>query len=107
MVGQRTLNPYVGVRILRPQPETRQTLPDGEAMAVIPQPHVATMVDWAFAPEWVTVKEASYLSGHDEDTVNWLVEDGSIDTGQDGLIDKASLHEFLEALALVLHWWDG
>jgi hypothetical protein len=77
-------------------------------MAVIPQPHVATMVDWAFAPEWLTVKEASYLSGHDEDAVKWLILDGGVDAKRDGdtwLIDKASLHDYQEALALVLHWW--
>lgn len=48
------------------------------------------------------------LSGHDEDTVKWLILDGGVDARQDGdtwLIDKMSLHEFQEALALVLHWW--
>ena len=77
-------------------------------MTVIPQPRVATMVDWAFAPDWLTVEQASSLSGHDEDTVKWLILDGGVDVRRDGdtwLIDKASLHEYQEALVLVLHWW--
>jgi hypothetical protein len=109
MVGQRTLNPYVGVRILRPQPEMIDgALPGGEAVAAIPQTRIATMVDWAFAPDWLTVQQAVELSGHDVDTVRWLIEDGAVDTRRDGdtwLIEKESLYEFQEALAEVLHWW--
>jgi len=71
---------------------------------VLQASRIVTPVTWAFAPDWLTVEQASYLSGHDEDTVRWLVEDGSIDTRLDGLIDKESLHEYQEALALVLHW---
>ena len=53
--------------------------------------------------------EASELSRHDEDTIRWLVQDGALDTknvGDGCLIEKASLHEYQEALALVLHWND-
>ena len=67
-----------------------------------------TLVAWAFAPEWLTIEEASTLSGHPLDVLNWLIEDGAIDTRHDGrwLIEKASLREFQETLAEVLHWYD-
>jgi hypothetical protein len=64
-----------------------------------------TLVSWAFAPEWLTLEEASALSGHPLDTLCWLIEDGALDTRRDGdawLIEKASLREFREALLLVL-----
>ena len=92
-----TLNPYVGVRILRPQPD----------MCGVSQTHVATMVDWAFSPDWLTVQEAARLSGHTREIVRWLIQDGAVDTKRDGdawLIEKASLYEFQETLAEVLHW---
>ena len=77
---------------------------------VLQASRMATPVTWAFAPDWLTVEQASYPSGHDDDTVKWLILDGGVDAKQDGdtwLIDKESLHEYQEALALVLHWWDG
>jgi len=69
---------------------------------------IVTPVSWAFAPDWLTVGEASHLSGHDKDTIVWLILDGGIDAKRDGgtwLVDKWSLHDFQEALAEVLHWW--
>jgi hypothetical protein len=66
---------------------------------------IVTPVVWAFAPEWLTVREASELSGYDEATIRWLIQDGALDTKQ-GLIEKASLREFREALWEVLHWHD-
>jgi len=69
---------------------------------------IITPVSWVFAPEWLTVGEASHLSGHDKDTVLWLIEDGDVEAKQDGdtwLVNKWSLHEFQEALAEILHWW--
>ena len=77
---------------------------------VLQASRIVTPVTWAFAPDWLTVEQASCLSGHDEDTVKWLILDGGVDAKRDGgawLIDKASLHDYQEALALVLHWWDG
>ena len=65
MVGQRTLNPYVGVRILRPQPDDHKVLSGGSAEMVTPQRRVATPADWLFAPEWLIVEDARRLSGHD------------------------------------------
>ncbi len=103
MVQLRTLNPYVGVRILRPQPEIQQILAGGEEMI---QPHVVTPVDWAFAPEWLTMDEACRLSGWTPDAMNEIVEAGGVDLNGDELIERGSLLEFQEAVALVLHWDD-
>ena len=74
---------------------------------VVPQIRVATMVDWLYAPEWLTVQQACELSGHDRGTMLWMIEDGAVDTKLDGdalLIERESLHEFQECLALVHHW---
>jgi hypothetical protein len=62
---------------------------------------VVTLVSWIFAPEWLTIQEASELYGHDADTLRWLIRDKLLDTKhQDDtcLIDKASLREFQETL---------
>ena len=61
-----------------------------------------TLVSWAFAPDWLTLEEASALSGHPLDILEWLVKDGALDTGHDGLIEKASLYEFRETLLEIL-----
>ena len=71
---------------------------------------IITPVVWLESPDWLTPEQASYLSGHDLETVHWLIEDGGVDARRDGgtwLIEKESLHDYQEALALVLHWWDG
>ncbi len=68
-----------------------------------------TPVSWIAAPEWLTVQEACDLSGHDVETVQWLIRDGAVEARyEDGrwLIEKASLREFQEALLLVYHWQD-
>jgi len=78
-------------------------------MMVAQVTRIVTPVSWAFAPEWLTVKEASELSGHDLDAMRWMIQDGAVDTRRTGdtwLIEKASLREFQEALLEVLHWWD-
>ncbi len=70
-------------------------------------PRVVTLVSWVFAPEWLTVRKASELSGHDVDTLHWLIQDGVLDTrrvGDTWLVEKASLREFQEALLLVAQW---
>jgi excisionase family DNA binding protein len=67
----------------------------GAAMA-----QVVTLVSWAFAPDWLTIEEASTLSGHDADTLRRLIEDGALDARRNGdgwLIEKAALREFQEA----------
>ena len=106
MVGQRTLTPYVGVRILRPQPESgRQSgghfshHDGGDTLAErlrIPSP-----LEWALAPEWLTVDEACYLSGWDKDSMLEIIDEGGVDLKDDEatLIDKESLIEYQEAAA--------
>jgi hypothetical protein len=64
-------------------------------------PRVVTLVTWIAAPEWLTISEASYLSGHDADLLHELILAGDIDALQVGdrwLIDKGSLREYQEAL---------
>jgi hypothetical protein len=67
---------------------------------------IVTPVDWTFAPEWLTVEQACFLSGWDIDTMLETAGEGGVDLNLDGLIEKESLHEFQEACALVLHWND-
>ena len=68
-----------------------------------------TPVTWALAPEWLTISEAAELSGFEPELLEWLIEDGGVDAEQFGdrwLIDKSSLREYQEALALVANWQD-
>jgi len=68
-----------------------------------------TLVSWAFAPEWLTVREACELSGHDVNRMHWMIQDGAVDTRCEGdtfLVEKASLRAFQETLLEVLHWYD-
>jgi hypothetical protein len=30
-----------------------------------PRPNVATGIDWVFAPDWLTIEQACFLSSHD------------------------------------------
>jgi hypothetical protein len=101
LAEQVTLNH--SVRGSSPWRLTFQNRGDG-AGAIQMKPNV-TLVSWAFAPEWLTVEEASALSGHDLSALDWLIKDGALDTRCEGdiwLIEKASLREFQEALLLVL-----
>jgi hypothetical protein len=95
------------VRVLRGSPDQGAALL-GSAKD-FPVTRVATLVSWAFAPEWLTVEQASALSGHDLDILRWMIQDGAVDTRRDGgtwLIEKASLREFQESLLEVSHWFD-
>ena len=65
----------------------------------IPAARLVTPVTLAFAPDWLTIDEACYLLGHDQETVKWLILDGGVEAKQDGdtwLVDKWSLHEYQE-----------
>ena len=64
----------------------------------------ASPVEWAFAPDWLTVEQARYLSGWDAASMLEIMDVGGVDLNHDGLIEKQSLGEFQEACALVLHW---
>lgn len=87
-----TLNPLVAGSSPAPV-----TLRDRKAAVVYRQ---VTLVTWAFAPEWLTVEEASRLSGHSVSTIVWLAREGAIDIADDTelLIEKESLREFQESL---------
>ena len=80
------------------------TLPYGGPMLQSVPQRVITPVVWYEFPDWLTVEQACYLSGHSLDDMLFIIEDGGVDLNLDGLIDKASLYEFQESLALVLHW---
>jgi len=66
---------------------------------------VATLVDWAFAPDWLTVEEASFLTGLSPQQVHEWVDAGYVDAEEvrgRWLIEKRSLAEFRETLIEVL-----
>ena len=73
---------------------------------VVQQARIATLVDWAFAPKWLSIEEASSLSGHDVDTLLEIIEVDGVDLDDEGRIEKQSLWQFLEAEVLVAHWGD-
>ncbi len=66
---------------------------------------VATLVTWAFAPDWLTVDEAAFLLGCSRELVLELVDQCCVDAEwRDGqwLIEKQSLSEFQESLFEVI-----
>jgi hypothetical protein len=75
-------------------------------MVMAERRRVATLVDWLFAPEWLTLQQACELSGRDPESLQEIVDEGGVDLNNAGLIHKQSLYEFQEALAEVLHWYD-
>ena len=62
------------------------------------------MIDWPFAPDWLTVDEACRLSGWDRASMLQIIDEGGVDLDLAGLIERQSLLEFQEMPALVLHW---
>lgn len=86
---------------------TGRTFPLEDGFMVMAQKrHVATPVDWLFAPDWLTVEQACTLSGWDTASLLEIVDEGGVDLNNAGLIHKGSLLEFQETLAEVLHWYD-
>lgn len=86
----------------------RTVAPLGETVDV-PATRIVTLVSWVFSPEWLTMKEASELSGHDLGTLHWMIQDGAVDTRREKdvwLIERASLREFQESLLEVLRWFE-
>jgi hypothetical protein len=75
-------------------------------VVMLAQQPTATMIDWVFAPDWLSVEQASFLSGHDLPTMLGIIDVDGVDLDGDGRIEKESLWQFLEAEALVLHWDD-
>ena len=58
------------------------------------RPKVATGIDWALAPEWLTIEEACFLSGHDWSEMLAIIDEGGVDLNLEGLIEKRSLRGF-------------
>ena len=67
---------------------------------------IATGVDWLFAPEWLTIEEACFLSGWSESAMKEIIEEAGVDLNDEGLIERESLYDFNECAALILHWND-
>jgi hypothetical protein len=67
-------------------------------------PRTVTPIAWMEAPEWLTVQEACRLSGWDSFSMLEIIDEGGVDLNTEGLIEKQSLYDFQECLALVLHW---
>ena len=67
-------------------------------------PKTATGVDWAFAPDWLDLDQACFLSGWDRGIMRSIIDEGGVDLNDAELIEKCSLWEFQEALVLVRHW---
>jgi hypothetical protein len=64
--------------------------------------------DWSDVPPWLSVEDTCILSGHDEETMRYMIFDGGVETrvvdGQH-LIDAKSLEEVQKCLLLwVLGW---
>ena len=64
-------------------------------------PRLPTIVDWLFAPEWLTPAQAAALMGpnYSEPSILALVDIGAVDTkaGEALLVEKESLREYREA----------
>jgi hypothetical protein len=61
------------------------------------------------APESVTREEASRLTGHSLDVIARIMDEDGVELvghGDEFLIEKRSLYEFQECLAMVLNWDD-
>ena len=70
----------------------------------MPTKRIATPVDWLFAPEWLTIEQACFLSGLDAATMAKIIREDGVDLDDDGRIEKQSLLEFQEAMLDVLNW---
>ena len=104
MAGQRTLTPYVEVRILRPQPNT---IPPGDVMRLeLTRKGHVTPITWAFAPDMLTLEEACTLIGYDRGFMLQVIEADGVDLDNAGRIEKRSLWEWPEVSVELTHWTD-
>jgi hypothetical protein len=69
-------------------------------------PRTVTPIAWMEAPQWLTIEEACRLSGWDVFSMLEIIDEGGVDLNTEGLIEKESLYDFQQCLALVLHWDD-
>ena len=53
------------------------------------------------APQWLTVQQVSRLSGWDNLAMSAIVREGGVDV--EGLIERQSLYDFQQSLALAHH----
>jgi hypothetical protein len=60
-------------------------------------------VDWAFAPDWLTIEQACFLSGHDREAMLEIIEVDGVALNVEDLIEERSLWEFQEALARLVY----
>jgi hypothetical protein len=67
---------------------------------------IATGVDWAFAPDWLDLDQACFLSGWDRGAMLEIIRVDGVDLNDAGLIEKHSLWEFQETLVELAHWDD-
>lgn len=100
MIEERSTKPFVESSNL-----SGRTL-EVDFLAGMAMAHIATPVDWLFAPDWLTIQQACELSGWDTASLLEIVDEGGVDVNDAGLIQKQSLYEFQETLAEVLHWYD-
>jgi hypothetical protein len=64
------------------------------------------MVTWAFAPDWLTIEEACFLSGRDRGYLLQVIDVDGVDLNNEGLIEKMSLWEWQETELEFAHWQD-
>lgn len=91
------------VRVLSGSPTSQPTdSPNGH-------PPMPTIVQWAFAPDWLSPAEAAALLGpaYTVDSILALIDLGAIEAERTGaagawLVGKRSLHEYQESLWEVL-----
>jgi hypothetical protein len=67
---------------------------------------IATGVDWAFAPEWLTIEQASALSGWTPMQMLDIIEQDGVELADSDeiLISKQSLLDYQETCAQILHF---
>ena len=102
-----TTTPFIIPRSVvraHPSPPVQRGAHDGAPTDM--HPRMPTLVDWLFAPSWLTPAQAAALMGpaYSEPSILALVDLGAVDTKADAavLIDKQSLREYREALWEVL-----
>ncbi len=64
----------------------------------------ARFLDWALAPDWLTVEQARFLSGWSADQMAEIIRENGVDLDDAGRIEKQSLAEFQEAMLDVLQF---
>jgi hypothetical protein len=66
-------------------------------------PTIVNGVTWALAPDWLTVQEAQYLTGHDRGYLLSVIEADGVELDNAGRIEKRSLYEWQETVVDLAH----